>query len=159
MRAEGCSGAPMEIPRSTNSRPLYLAHLRQPLPVRRIIRAPIGQGIDVEILPVEINALAPEHAIHVVGQPLVRLHVAEVEQLLLAVMAEQPGRVVRVKERAGRDALRLKPDNQPHSFLMRRRADGPKPVRIARRVRRPRAGLGPIGAGVPPGVDPPTQVR
>ncbi len=35
------------------------AHLGEPLPVRRIVRAPIGQGINVEILPVEVNPLAP----------------------------------------------------------------------------------------------------
>ena len=132
-----------------------VAHLRDALPVWGVIRPPIGQGIDIEILPVEINAFAPEHAIHMVGQPLARLGVAEVEQLLLAVRAEQPCRIIRIKERAGRDPLRLKPDNEPHALRMRQLADGPETVRVTHRIRSPCAGLRPVRAGIPAGVNPP----
>src|ERR1019366_4051406 len=35
-------------------------HFGEALPVRCIVGAPIGQGIDIEILPVEINTLPGE---------------------------------------------------------------------------------------------------
>ena len=44
---------------------------------------PIQNRLDVEVLPIEVNALLRDHPVHMFGEPLPRLVIAEVQQAAL----------------------------------------------------------------------------
>ncbi len=57
-----------------------IADLGDTLPVRRVVLPPAVQRIDVEILPVEIDALFAQDAADMLEQPVKSLRIAEIEQ-------------------------------------------------------------------------------
>jgi len=57
------------------------------LPVRRVGRSPEGQRVDVEILPIEVDALLGQELVHVVGEPLPGRGVAQVQKARVAFTA------------------------------------------------------------------------
>jgi len=105
--------------------------------------APMGQRIHVEILPVEIDALAGQKGIGMVHKPPPRVGVAEIEEFLSAVFAEQPLRMGVVEPRAGSHPFGLEPQDGLEAPRVRVIRDGPQSPGEAVRVDLPRAGVGP----------------
>jgi hypothetical protein len=54
--------------------------LRHPLPVGRIRRSPEAEGINVEILTIEIDALVSQKRVDMLRQPIPGLRVSQVKQ-------------------------------------------------------------------------------
>ena len=95
-------------------------------------------------------------SVHMVGEPLPGVVVAEIEQAAL-VAAENPFRMVLRQPRAGGHPLRLEPDEDLDALAVGVIGDGPQPAREPRGVHLPRADAGPAAAmvHVPAGVHPP----
>ena len=57
-----------------------MADFGDTLAVFRVVSAPEVQRVDVEILPVEVDALFSEELVNMVGQPLPRRRITQVQQ-------------------------------------------------------------------------------
>jgi len=73
-----------------------VVNFSQPLAVGAVIRAPVGQRIDVEVLAININPLAGQQAIDPLERPFPRLGIAQVQQPAL-LASQNPLGVLRGK--------------------------------------------------------------
>ena len=54
--------------------------LRDALPIFGVGAAPVAERIDVEVLPVDVDALLCHELVDMIGKPLAALRVAQVQQ-------------------------------------------------------------------------------
>jgi hypothetical protein len=88
-----------------------MSDFRDPLPILFVIRSPDGEGVEIEILPIQIDALVFEQTADLLDQPVPRFLVSQIKQLALSVPPQQPLGVLLIQPGAGCNALRLKPDH------------------------------------------------
>src|ERR1017187_1223211 len=60
---------------------LDIFDLSYALAVERLIAPPERKGVDIEVLTINVNPLVIDHLIDVIGQPLPRLRVSQVQEL------------------------------------------------------------------------------
>ena len=90
--------------------PLEVANLGNALPVGLIVRCPVGERIDVEIVPDIPDAEFPNVAIEKRANPLFDLGPAVIEKAVAAVgQPDHPVGVLLGQERVFVDTLRLEP--------------------------------------------------
>ena len=128
--------------------------LGDPLTVLCIVGPPGAERVDVEILPVQIDALLGDELIHAVDDPVPGFGIAEVHHAPFRP-AEDPLRAVEGQPGAGRRPLGLEPDNQLYLARVEIIADRPEAPGKTCGIGLPRARLEPVGARVPTGVHPP----
>ena len=87
------------------------------LPVRAVGAAPVTERVDVEILPVDVHALALNQAVDAIDNPLPGVAVAEVHQAAAAA-AENPLGMVFGEPRARPGPLGLEPQHKSHPVDM-----------------------------------------
>jgi len=80
------------------------------LAVVRVVAPPVGQRVYIEILSIEIDALARDQLVHMVYQPLPGRGVAQVEQSPTTA-PQHPLRMRCGQPGAGSHAFRFKPDD------------------------------------------------
>ena len=97
------------------------------LAVRGVVGAPEAERVHVEVLAVEVDALLVDQLVDVLGEPFPGLRIAEVQQSAV-LAAENPFGMVLGQPGAGRDPLRLEPDDDLHALGMGVVADSRKPL-------------------------------
>jgi hypothetical protein len=125
------------------------------LAVGRVVGAPVAQGVRVEVLAIEVDALLGDQAVDVLDEPLPCLRVAEVQDAAL-LAAQDPFGVLLGQPRAFGHALGLEPDENLDALRVRVIADRLEALGEPLRVQLPRADLRPsLLLDVPAGVHPP----
>jgi hypothetical protein len=95
-------------------------------------------------LTVEIDSLFSNQIVNVLHQPVPRLRISQVKQLVFSLGSQQPLGAVLVKPRIWRNALRFKPNDRLESLLVSVLADGPESMGEPLRVYFPGSGVIPM---------------
>jgi len=133
----------------------HVVNLGDALPVRGVVLAPEPERLDVEVLPVDVDAVVGEELVDVIDQPIPGVAVPQVQEAARPA-SEYPLRVRVGQPRSCRDPLRFEPDQDLRMPAMRDATDGREAVRKSDRIDGPCPGLPPIPLlHVPARVHPP----
>ena len=124
------------IPESQIARDVF--DLGDALAIRTVVGAPAGQRVEVEVLAIDINALAGQQTVNPREGPLPCVGIAQVQEPA-AFAAQDPLGVLLGEPGTGGDARGLKPDIELEALGVTMVRHLPQPMRKPRRIHLPGA--------------------